>query len=84
MPKLSGNVLVCGQNDVGQLGFSDDVPEKTRPALLPAVKDVVDIKAGGMHSLCLTSNGEIFSFGVLNFDWYWIIYLWDAFCRLQR
>lgn len=32
LPKLSGNLLACGQNDVGQLGFNpDDVPEKSRP-----------------------------------------------------
>jgi regulator of chromosome condensation len=64
LPKKSGNALACGQNDVGQLGFlPDDVPEKTRPALVTDMKDIVDVKAGGMHSLCLTKNGEIWSFG---------------------
>lgn len=64
LPKRSGNLLACGQNDVGQIGFDpDDVPEKTRPALVAAIKDVVDVKAGGMHSMCLTKNGEIWSFG---------------------
>lgn len=64
LPAKSGNLLVCGQNDVGQLGFNpDDVMEKTRPALVPGVTDIVDVKAGGMHSLCLNSQGEIWSFG---------------------
>lgn len=64
LPEKSGNLLVCGQNDVGQLGLNpDDVLEKTRPALVSAVADVVEVKAGGMHSLCLTSSGEIWSFG---------------------
>lgn len=64
LPKKSGNVLACGQNDVGQLGFHpDDVPEKTRPAVVADIKDIVDVQAGGMHSLCLTKNGEIWSFG---------------------
>lgn len=64
LPKKSGNVLACGQNDVGQLGFHpDDVPEKARPALVPEIKDIVDVKAGGMHSLCLTKAGEIWSYG---------------------
>lgn len=64
IPMKSGNLLVCGQNDVGQLGFNpDDVMEKTRPALVSEIKDVVDVKAGGMHSLCLTKSGEIWSFG---------------------
>jgi regulator of chromosome condensation len=64
MPQKSGNMLVCGQNDVGQLGLDpDEVMEKTRPALLPEVADIVDVKAGGMHSLGLTKDGEIWSFG---------------------
>lgn len=64
LPQKSGNLLVCGQNDVGQLGFNpDDVMEKTRPALVPDIADIVDVKAGGMHSLYLTKNGEIWSFG---------------------
>ena len=64
LPQKSGNLLVCGQNDVGQLGLNpDDVMEKTRPALVAEVTDIVDVKAGGMHSLCLTKSGEIWSFG---------------------
>jgi regulator of chromosome condensation len=60
----SGNLLVCGQNDVGQLGLDpDDVMEKTRPALVSEVTNIVDVKAGGMHSLALTKSGEIWSFG---------------------
>jgi len=60
---VPGNLLVCGQGDVGQLGLGEDVPEKTRPALVAEVKDVVDVQAGGMHSLCLTKAGEVFTFG---------------------
>lgn len=64
IPQKSGHLLVCGQNDVGQLGLNpDDVMEKTRPALVAEVADVVNVKAGGMHSLCLTKFGEIWSFG---------------------
>ncbi|XP_031638314.1 regulator of chromosome condensation-like [Contarinia nasturtii] len=64
-PKRSGNLLSCGQNEVGQLGFNDDVCEKTRPALVKSVADskIVDVSAGGMHSLYLTEDGEVWSFG---------------------
>uniref|UniRef100_A0A1B0CJ09 RCC1-like domain-containing protein n=1 Tax=Lutzomyia longipalpis TaxID=7200 RepID=A0A1B0CJ09_LUTLO len=62
-PKVKGNVLACGQNDVGQLGLGEDVQEKTRPALVGGLKNVVDVRAGGMHSLCLTATGEVWSFG---------------------
>lgn len=37
--------------------------EKTRPAMIDRLRDIVDISAGGMHNLCLTRKGEVFSFG---------------------
>lgn len=41
--------------------------EKTRPALVTLKNNdksnIVDISAGGMHSLYLTKNGEVWSFG---------------------
>lgn len=63
LPKHCGNVLSCGQGEVGQLGLGEDVFEKTRPALIPSLRDIVDISAGGMHNLCLTRRGEVYSFG---------------------
>lgn len=63
LPKPCGNVLSCGQGEVGQLGLGEDVMEKTRPALVDTMKDVVDMSAGGMHNLCLNRKGEVFSFG---------------------
>ncbi|XP_054262997.1 regulator of chromosome condensation-like isoform X2 [Macrosteles quadrilineatus] len=58
-----GVVLTLGQGDVGQLGLGPDVMEKARPALVPDVTDVVDVCAGGMHTMCLTSSGEVITFG---------------------
>lgn len=59
--------MSCGQNEVGQLGFDDNVNEKTRPALVTLsnnnINNIVDISAGGMHSLYLTKDGEAWSFG---------------------
>lgn len=63
LPKPCGNILSCGQGEVGQLGLGEDVMEKTRPALVDGLKDIVDISAGGMHNLCLNRKGEVFSFG---------------------
>ncbi|XP_052865946.1 regulator of chromosome condensation [Anopheles cruzii] len=62
-PTAPGKLLVCGQGEVGQLGLGEDVMEKTRPAVVASVADVVDIRAGGMHSLCLTAAGKVYSFG---------------------
>ncbi|KAL3284777.1 hypothetical protein HHI36_018920 [Cryptolaemus montrouzieri] len=59
-----GVVLVTGQNDVGQLGLGDEVMEKSRLALLELNdKEIVDICAGGMHTVCLTKDGKVFTFG---------------------
>lgn len=64
-PSRVGHLLSCGQNEVGQLGFSDDVMEKTRPALVidSSKAKVVEISAGGMHSVYLTDDGSVWSFG---------------------
>lgn len=49
---------------MGQLRLNpDDIPEKARPAIVSGIQNLVEIKAGGMHSLCLEKNGTIWSFG---------------------
>lgn len=60
-----GKVLACGQGDMGQLGLGDDEKdmERKRPALVPNLADIVDVRAGGMHNLCLDINGMVYSFG---------------------
>lgn len=63
LSKQSGNLLACGQGDLGQLGLGEDITERTKPALHKNLKNIVDIRAGGVHSLCLTSDGKIYSFG---------------------
>lgn len=60
---VSGKVFVVGDNAVGQLGFGEDIAEKRRPALLDLPHVIVDIAAGGMHSVCLTESGEVITFG---------------------
>lgn len=61
--ELVGQAYSLGTGDVGQLGLGPDVLEKSRPALVPGHTDVVDVVAGGMHSLLLSSTGQVFSFG---------------------
>lgn len=62
-PTVAGILLTCGTGDMGQLGLGEDVFEKKNPAVVDSVKNVVDVCAGGMHSLCLTKTGEVYSFG---------------------
>lgn len=61
----SGWVYVCGQGDFGQLGLGDDASQTERKKLtpLPNLKNIVDIRAGGLHTLILTEDGIIYSFG---------------------
>ncbi|KAE8748655.1 hypothetical protein FOCC_FOCC004666 [Frankliniella occidentalis] len=63
-PKLtSGVILTFGQGDVGQLGLGPDVMEKGRPTLIPKLDNLIDMCAGGMHTICLNKKGEVSSFG---------------------
>lgn len=58
-----GQVYVVGQGDVGQLGLGPDVLEKARFTPIPVLDNIVDVTSGGMHTLCLTADGQVFSFG---------------------
>ncbi|KAF6776206.1 hypothetical protein AHF37_04270 [Paragonimus kellicotti] len=71
-----GLPLLFGIGDTGQLGLGPDVTERCRPtrfngASLTALgidEDgletfVTQVCAGGMHTVCLTSAGRVFTFG---------------------
>ncbi|XP_022208225.2 regulator of chromosome condensation [Drosophila obscura] len=58
-----GSVLVCGTGDTGQLGLGEDIQERKRLSVVENIPNPVDVCAGGMHSLVLTKNGDIYSFG---------------------
>ncbi|XP_060061692.1 regulator of chromosome condensation isoform X5 [Erinaceus europaeus] len=58
-----GLVLTLGQGDVGQLGLGENVMERKKPALVPIPEDIVQVEAGGMHTVCLSKSGQVYSFG---------------------
>nr|XP_018916579.1 PREDICTED: regulator of chromosome condensation isoform X2 [Bemisia tabaci] len=58
-----GLVLAFGQGEVGQLGLGPDIFEKNKPAVVPDVDNIIDIYAGGMHTVCLTADGEVITWG---------------------
>jgi len=60
----AGSVLSLGQGDTGQLGLGENIMERSKPALVKAIdKPVVSVVAGGMHTLALTADGTVYSFG---------------------
>lgn len=58
-----GTVLCVGNGDVGQLGLGPDILEKTRPALLSLPEEIVQVCAGGMHTVCVSQTGKVYTFG---------------------
>ncbi|PSN52909.1 Regulator of chromosome condensation [Blattella germanica] len=61
--KTPGVVLTFGQGDVGQLGLGTEILERSRPSLVPNLEDMMDLCAGGMHTVCLTKSGQVLTFG---------------------
>lgn len=58
-----GIVLTLGQGDTGQLGLGPDVMERSKPGLVKDLKNVISVCAGGMHTVCLTKEGKVYTFG---------------------
>lgn len=58
-----GSILVFGNGDCGQLGLGLDVLEKSRPAAITELNDIIEVAAGGMHTVCITSDYKVKTFG---------------------
>ena len=67
--RLHGAVYMVGAGDYGQLGLGqleDGMGERTRPVLLDGFggRLVSAVACGGMHTLALTEDGGVWSWGV--------------------
>ncbi|XP_022862564.1 ultraviolet-B receptor UVR8-like [Olea europaea var. sylvestris] len=60
-----GEVYGWGRGEHGRLGFGDDKSSKMVPQTvqLLAGEDIVQVSCGGTHSVALTKDGRMFSFG---------------------
>ncbi|XP_077193351.1 regulator of chromosome condensation [Paroedura picta] len=58
-----GLVLTLGQGDLGQLGLGPDILMRKRPALVKLSEKIVQAEAGGVHTVCLSETGKIYTFG---------------------
>jgi hypothetical protein len=57
-----GLVYAYGDNNYGQLGVNDKYVNV--PSIMTGLYDVVSVVAGNKYSLILTSNGNVFKFGL--------------------
>ncbi|KAI8054669.1 regulator of chromosome condensation 1/beta-lactamase-inhibitor protein II [Syncephalis plumigaleata] len=66
-PQKSGSVLVFGTGDAGQLGLGEDVELRKFPAQNKTLNEnnvkAVDVAAGGMHTVVLDDQGQLWSWG---------------------
>ncbi|XP_073341564.1 regulator of chromosome condensation [Pagrus major] len=61
--KEAGQVLVLGMGDVGQLGHGEDIFQRKKPSLVSLPEKIVQVVAGGMHTVCLSDTGNVYTFG---------------------
>jgi alpha-tubulin suppressor-like RCC1 family protein len=59
----SGEVMVCGWNNEGQIGLPATVREATAPTLVLGLKHVVELSAGPKVSAVRTESGEVLTTG---------------------
>ena len=61
-----GDVFSFGKGMDGRLGHGEEDWDQFRPKQVEALKgrNVVQVSAGGYHSLVLTESGDVFSFGM--------------------
>jgi hypothetical protein len=64
--RRGGAVYMVGSGDFGQLGMGEEVTERLRPFLLDAFGGllVTALACGGLHTLALTEDGGVWSWGV--------------------
>lgn len=64
MPSAKGSLYVIGKNESGQLGLgSVKIAEQNTLIPVTSTEAIVDVKAGGKHSVVLNKNGDVFTFG---------------------
>lgn len=89
--KTEGVVLTCGEGDVGQLGLGPDVMERMRAGFVNIPDPVIQVCAGGMHTVCLTSKGQVrfyflsyfFLSGLIYNYYFWLDLLQESLCSLS-
>jgi len=64
IPTKKGYVYSCGTDGTGELGLRKTAIMKRRPTRIKDIADqVVSVYAGSQHSIVVTEDGKVFSFG---------------------
>ncbi|CAF0927463.1 unnamed protein product, partial [Didymodactylos carnosus] len=59
-----GDVLAVGENGMGQMGMSSNITERQNAQPVPKIPEkIVQITAGPLHSVLLTDQNHVYSFG---------------------
>ncbi|CAF0760263.1 unnamed protein product [Rotaria sp. Silwood1] len=58
-----GQVLAVGENGMTQLGLKSSIDQRKNPQPVLISEPVVQIAAGPLHSVCLTNQNDIYTFG---------------------
>lgn len=62
----NGEIYSCGKNAAGELGRGAVSQSESVPAAVDGLKDVKikQVEAGGQHTLALTADGNVYSWGM--------------------
>ncbi|RUP47695.1 regulator of chromosome condensation 1/beta-lactamase-inhibitor protein II [Jimgerdemannia flammicorona] len=65
LPQETGKVFVFGNGDTGQLGLGEDMLDRKKPYPIKDLEDegIVDVLAGGLHTVAITREGKLWSWG---------------------
>jgi len=60
-----GLLVAVGSGDLGQLGLGENLMDRKKPAIVKELRDlkVSLVVAAGVHTCCVTTEGEMYSFG---------------------
>jgi alpha-tubulin suppressor-like RCC1 family protein len=59
----NGNIWAWGANSSGQLGNGNTINQNQPVQVLGLPSNIVDVRAGGAHSLALDANGNVWAWG---------------------
>ena len=58
-----GQVLAVGENGMTQLGLKSAIDQRKNPQPVLIPEPIIQVAAGPLHSVCLTNENRIFTFG---------------------